>query len=433
MKDDRILGAEVRAALDDCLSGIDAMPSLRYDIMQKVRGETVVKKKLSVGFVLAMVLVLIVMGAIAAVLLTGREFVEQELAPMVSESASERWTQEELDEILRIASENGLVLDDDVLLRLRQGDGEYKEELMRIFVKLDLGFYPGTWPIEDQAWYDALLVECGLKDVQTQFVPEGDEISSEQVVEIAIAHIKATFGDPADFTDESIYRRFVEYRQMINGGDVIPRKWYIWYEALLPTLNSYMLTIAPDGTIEEVGCEPRKYGENGPENTDEVFTYYKDTYGRHYEWPQEVWTALQHDLMQAVEGTNRAETEAILRQQYGTPDAQAISKDKAVEAAASAIEEKGLLTQEGLPLTKATLEADYTAHALYLIGTSQPVWKIRFVKNGPIDLLHAEVNAYTGDVENITHDDRSNGSFWFEPYILFETLGDDQGELPANG
>jgi hypothetical protein len=33
MKDDRILEAEVRAALDDCLSGVDDMPSLRYDIM----------------------------------------------------------------------------------------------------------------------------------------------------------------------------------------------------------------------------------------------------------------------------------------------------------------------------------------------------------------------------------------------------------------
>jgi len=39
MKNDRILAAKVRAALDDCLSGVDDMPSLRYDIMRKVRGE----------------------------------------------------------------------------------------------------------------------------------------------------------------------------------------------------------------------------------------------------------------------------------------------------------------------------------------------------------------------------------------------------------
>ena len=46
MKDDRMLRAEIHAALDNCLSGIDAMPSLHYDIMRKVRGEKLVKKKL---------------------------------------------------------------------------------------------------------------------------------------------------------------------------------------------------------------------------------------------------------------------------------------------------------------------------------------------------------------------------------------------------
>jgi hypothetical protein len=65
MKDDRILESEVRAALDDCLSGVDGMPSLRYDIMRSVRGETKVKKKLSIGLVFVIVLMLAAVTALA--------------------------------------------------------------------------------------------------------------------------------------------------------------------------------------------------------------------------------------------------------------------------------------------------------------------------------------------------------------------------------
>jgi len=254
----------------------------RFVINASYQEEPPIKKKLSVGLVLAFVLLLIALGAAAAVILSGKEFAGEVLAPMSVENASARWTPGELDEILRIASENGIALPDDVLLRLQQEDGTYKEELMRVFVKLDLGFYPATWPIEDQAWYDALLVECGLLDVQTRFVPEGGEISLDQALEIAVANIKDHFGDPVDVTDESIYRRFVEYRQMMNGGDVIPRKWYIGYEALLPTQNSYHLTIDTDGTVEELRCEPGISSVENPAsanqtlNSDEAALRYED-------------------------------------------------------------------------------------------------------------------------------------------------------------
>lgn len=56
----------VRAAIDDCLSGASALPSVRADVLNQVRGEVKVKKKFSVSIVFAMLLTLLMAGAAVA-------------------------------------------------------------------------------------------------------------------------------------------------------------------------------------------------------------------------------------------------------------------------------------------------------------------------------------------------------------------------------
>ena len=56
----------VRAAIDDCLSGVQDMPSVRADVLNQVRGDVKVKKKFSVGIVFAIVLMLLMMSAAVA-------------------------------------------------------------------------------------------------------------------------------------------------------------------------------------------------------------------------------------------------------------------------------------------------------------------------------------------------------------------------------
>ena len=55
----------VRAAIDDCLSGVDALPSVRADVLNRTRGEMKVKK-FSVSIVFAMLLTLLMAGAAVA-------------------------------------------------------------------------------------------------------------------------------------------------------------------------------------------------------------------------------------------------------------------------------------------------------------------------------------------------------------------------------
>lgn len=56
----------IKAALDDCLSGVDALPSVRPDILRAVKGEKKVKRNLSKGLVLALVLILMMSSVAVA-------------------------------------------------------------------------------------------------------------------------------------------------------------------------------------------------------------------------------------------------------------------------------------------------------------------------------------------------------------------------------
>lgn len=56
----------VRAAIDDCLSGASALPSVRAEVLNQVRGEVKVKKKFSVSVIFALLLTLLMAGAAVA-------------------------------------------------------------------------------------------------------------------------------------------------------------------------------------------------------------------------------------------------------------------------------------------------------------------------------------------------------------------------------
>ena len=262
MTDDRVLAAKVRAALGDCLSGVDQMPSLRHDIMRKARGERVVKKKLSVGLVFMIVMILVVVTALAAVLLSGKAFVQDVLGPKAQENQSQSWTEEEVAEILRIAGENGLFLSDAQQAQLLEGGGYYKEELMRLFVKLDLGFHLTTWSIEDQAWYSQMLVDIGLADETFNTLPEEGEVTAAEVLAIVQAYVHAHYDPEAPLADETVFRRHFTYNRSQDytltpdNRLVQEKRWFILYESLDLAHPSYCFWLDTEGTITKDETEP---------------------------------------------------------------------------------------------------------------------------------------------------------------------------------
>ena len=197
---------------------------------QPKREEKTVKKKFSVGLILACVLALLAVTALAAALLGGRDFVEKIMAPKAAETDSASFTKEEIEEILRIAAENNLTLSDEDMYRLNHLDksGYDKEELMRRFVKTEYGFYPDAWPIEVQHWYEQMLIAVGLREgPQVNVLPEGDECTQEQILEIAQAFIHEQYDPDVDLNDPEKYLRFMTYRESRLGESLTFRQWSI--------------------------------------------------------------------------------------------------------------------------------------------------------------------------------------------------------------
>ena len=76
----------VQQALDTELAGVRTTLRERNRMYENAIGGTKVKRKLTAGLVLALVLVMIMAAAVAAVLLTRQEIVEQVAAPMAMEN-----------------------------------------------------------------------------------------------------------------------------------------------------------------------------------------------------------------------------------------------------------------------------------------------------------------------------------------------------------
>ena len=374
---------------------IFAMPA---ETGKELKGKPM-KKRISVGFVLAVVFTLLAASALAAVLLGGKDFVDQIMAPKARETSSQNFTKEEIAEILRIAEENNLTLSDVDMYRLNHlGESGYnKEELMRQFVKTEYGFYPAGWPIEVQHWYEQLMKVCGLdpNEHQTNVLPEGDEITEEQAVKVAEDFIHEKYDANVDLNDKSKYLRFMTYMEH-RMGDLLYREWGFSYEAQDLYGTDYFLTLDPAGTIKAEysvdGILGTSYTMRGQFIQDRFKRVYGDQFG-FVNWDSYLLLnyqdALRHRQQVEPEGGHLLTSEEhILQITYLLPDDSFISKEEAIAKAKAACGE-------------LNYETVYTAGdmAVLMKDGDTPIWKVTLQvrESSP---AYAEVNAVTGEVAN---------------------------------
>ena len=78
------------------------------NLLAQAKGGRKVKRKLSIVLVLTIVMVLVALGALAAVLLSMRDMVEQEVVPLANQTAGESLTAIDTNRVLELAEENGI-------------------------------------------------------------------------------------------------------------------------------------------------------------------------------------------------------------------------------------------------------------------------------------------------------------------------------------
>jgi len=388
------------------------LPSIPQDFEQEMRQmiarmpeqrkeQPVMRRKISVGLVFALILLLITVSAVAAVLLGSKDFVEQIMAPKAAENKGEdRYTSAEVEEILSLAQENGIELPDHIIARLNANeDGEYKEELMRQFVKTEYGFYPSAWPLEVQHWYEVTMEACGQGDGHiANVLPKEGELTQEEAIAIVQQHIRETYGETGDLEDPERYLRHMTYTETIVNPYLTEREWYFNYEAHNPVDNVYYVTMAPDGEIMTSRFVAGVYGASKDMGGNTITARFSWAYGDGYGgtlWTTEILQEYQKALKYRVEKEGEegiaAREKHALYQTYLTPDDSMITKEEAIAHALKACE--GYEIYPGYE--KFTL-------AVCLDTEEGPAWKVKLTLKRPENRMgraYVEVDARTGTIK----------------------------------
>lgn len=401
--------------------------------MPAERKETPMKSKLSVGFVLTVVLCLLAVSALAAALLSGGQFAEQIMVPKAKDTASEYYTPTEIDEILRIAKENGLRLDPEDEAYIRNMEkGYYKEELIRLFAKMEYGPQPAAWPLEVQRWYEEMLDACGLGDGYIHSVlPEGEEISQARALEIAAGYVRAHYDPQANLEDQALYARYMTYHENKRSPYLTVREWWISYEARDTAHADYEFTLTPAGEITSAVMRPGilAAGDQDPVHTIEnrVSRQYADETG-HVTYTGEIMLAEQALLkkLAAQQGTDTWHEKdiAILNTEYVIPDDTMLTREEAIQKAKAACGEQEYYTYRG-----------YGEEALAIRVNGREVWKVTLqLKANPApgqgNRLFVQLDARTGEI--LSCDTSLVSRYWYQQFLSEEMWRSLHGaDVPA--
>lgn len=405
----------LRRAMDGILPGLEQDAWFEQRVMNRIhetpKGRTLPKR--TAALVLAAALMLLSATALAAVLLSGREVVDEFAVPMASETTGDSYTVAQTLELVALAEENGIVLSENarnsIDKMLATGEGYYKEELIMAIAKAEFGDQPASWTLEQQNWFDDVCVAIGFIPQKEKAMPDKGEDAFAWAAAIAARHIRDYYGETADLLDMNVYEPVgVQY---ING-DVDGEYPGMYYSVTYMPLS---------GT--EAALHAREYwvylDDNGEilGHTQRYFTdvAYRNTYGDRFEtWPQYALRAFREVEMNDEPTPGNMKTIICMRKtSYPDIAENAISREAAKQIAAAHL----------------GMTVDACLDSVYIGDEPNPVWKIVLGftdKTGEWVNYTVEVDSVTGAVK-VSQELPMYGLFW-RPLFLERTKEEAESE-----
>ena len=210
---------KMHKAIDSALSGLNGDPWLFQRISSRAaKGEMIVKKKLSAGLVLALVILLIAVTALAVALLSPKEVVEQVAVPMAQENDLEwrietDFTPDELAAFIRKCSENGIDLDenDAIMKAFRNGQGYNEEEAIMAVCREAFGGNYGEWTLAERHWFQDVMIAIGWAENNYVELPGPDDLAEEDARARMIAAIREKYGADLPLEDREQFETNLEF------------------------------------------------------------------------------------------------------------------------------------------------------------------------------------------------------------------------------
>ena len=419
---EQMMKERIQQALNAQMSGVRTSPAERSRLYENAIGGTKVKRKLTVGLVFAIVLVLMTAAAVATILLTQREIVEQVAVPLAVDNDGEmgvrgHYSTEELAELVRNLNENGITLEENsmIMQALQTGKGYYEEEAIMDICREAFGGTTYTWTLEEQDWFSRMMVDIGFSESYEPFLPGEDNMTYEQAEAYAFSAWKREYGEelhPEDRTAYALGRAF--YRDPEENGEAT------WYFELMPKDLEYgqytirFLDRDPEGTAK-TDAMIRDWSK--PYSGGKLLAACTQVYGwSQGQWTQAAWQKL-HEMMLAAEidpeDDSCREYRGYQLTEYPEPAADEIARNEAIWIAGETVKDKQAAVESAV-LT------EYEGKRAWLVSLFHSTDEDE-VMDFTGDRFVVTVDSATGKVESIrqeTEDDDSSMAYVPEPAYI---------------
>lgn len=405
MKHDAELESLVRREIDGELAFLNARPSLHDSIMKKIKGEKVMKKKLSVGLVFALVIMMVSVAALAWSL--SRQYFQDVAQLQFDSGYYDDWGWAEKQAMVEILQKHDLITQEqaqsmtteeavDAYMIERYGINGRSDVIgLWAIVEKELGPI-STWTLEQKAWYSDMLIEIGLltqnNDDSICALPEKNDMQPDEAVALAKKAIIEAYGleenalesyqlDISFETHASDWeRKQLHYSIYFVEGDR-------WYYSCFITRDGRIMDSSMDefclSPAEQAQARIQFANENDQEAID-LFQQYAHEHIHNGEFNFTFWSLEDKkavtDMLRPVILENIAENPDYADYTrifwathfYGLPDEKSISQEKAIELA------KGQLTAAFGVSQEAAALYDRIGLFYEVTDPEHPLWKITF-------------------------------------------------------
>lgn len=430
----------LRRAMDSLLPGLEKDAWFEQRVLSRIHAPTASRmpRKRTAAVLLIAALLLLSATAVAAVLLSGREVVDDYAVPMASEVTGNRYTVAQTLELLALAEENDILLSENakssIDMMLANGEGYYKEEMIMAIAKAEFGDNPSAWTLEQQNWFDDACVAIGFIPEKVKAIPDKGEDAAAWAIAIADLYIRDHYGDTSDLHNPEVYEptgvQYIngdvdgEFPGMYYSVDYFPRNGT---PAAL-TACEYWVYLNDAG---EVLGSDRRPGAVAGALPSQINDAYRDAYGSDAaDWSQEVLRAYRAAMLTAHEDFDTKRTILWLTlSSYPDIAPEAMSKADAASLALAVLPEGQAVYQ----------------NAVYIGDEPNPVWKVRLYDTDPdqeddITGYAVEVDSITGEIKCIRTYSLRDGAGYFRNMVLekvkeeAEILFQEYVEtMPSNG
>lgn len=314
------------------------------------------KKRLSLGLVLVIALVLLVAGAVAAVLLTPQQVVEEDIIPMAQNNDgvlnNPNFSHEELLQVLDILKEQGITISDAHIAKaLENNEGYYEDEVIMAICREAFGGLYAYWTVEQRHWFGEMMCKVNYWEENNNLLPKEGELSTLEAQALVDAYIREHYGAELPLDDPNAYRVIRELIEFEDGNHYV-----FTYNAADLTRDEFYADITAKG--ENIQVTVKKALETDTLTFDNIRVMYLDKYGRSDgAWSQETW----HAFSEEVKGKEATDdfSRVLLLSEYPLPEAGDMTKEEAIAKA-----------------SEQMARIDKTLSAVLLSSDDGHVWKV---------------------------------------------------------